>query len=269
MLAGPERRLRGHADDAAPAGLAHRRHSGARHEKGAAGVDPHRALPGFDRHILDLVAVGTLRRAGIVDENVEPAIAPQDLLDHTSGIRLDADIAKSGRGGPAAAHQFLDEAVDAAPRTVHIAFDIVLVGDPGRHDIGNDNGYPRRCERSCRRITDANRFAAAGNQSDAGGARHKIPPRNPGCLKLTAPTSHTIDIFASTSLPRTRQIAGLAQIRGVQCQKQLRPFTFCWSSSGWAVRGPRKPRMASFPRGSRHIIRWRLTTARSAMRRLL
>jgi hypothetical protein len=97
MLAGPERRLRGYADDAAPAGLAHRRNGGAGHQKSPAGVDAHRAVPGLDRDILDLVAVGALRGAGIVDENVEPAIAAQHLFDHPPGIHLDADVTE-GRG---------------------------------------------------------------------------------------------------------------------------------------------------------------------------
>ena len=178
MPAGAERRLRRDADDAAPAGLAHRRHGGARHQKGAAGVDAHRAVPGLDRHVLDLVAVGALRRAGIVDENVEPPVAPQHLLDHARGIGLDADVAKRRGGGSAAAHEILDQAVDAAPRAVHVAWDIVLVGDAGRHDIGDDDGHAGRGERAGGRVADADRFAAAGDQRNAGGTRHMTLPGN-------------------------------------------------------------------------------------------
>src|SRR5215467_7125984 len=89
--------------------------SGLRHQEGAPGVDPHCEVPGFDRHILDLIAVGALRRPGIVDEDIEPAIAPQHLLDHPPGIRLDADVAERRGCRPAVVNEFLDEAVDAAP----------------------------------------------------------------------------------------------------------------------------------------------------------
>src|SRR5215207_3969878 len=60
--AGAERCLRRDADDAAPAGLAHVRDGGTRHQEAALGVDAQRQVPGGDRHVLDLVAVGALRR---------------------------------------------------------------------------------------------------------------------------------------------------------------------------------------------------------------
>src|SRR5262252_1564587 len=59
--------------------------------------------------------IAALRRTGIVDEDVEPAVARHNLLDHSLGIGFDTDIAERGSGRFAAAHEFFDEAVDAAP----------------------------------------------------------------------------------------------------------------------------------------------------------
>ncbi len=176
MLARAERRLRGDADDAAPAGLAHCRHGGARHQKCAAGVDTHRAVPRLDRHVFDLVAVGALRRPGIVDENVQAPVAAQHLPDHAPGISLDADVAECRRCGSAAAHEVLDKAVDPLPGAVHVALDIVLVGDTRRHDIGDNDGHAGRGERAGGRIADADGLAAAGDQCNAGGTRHVTLP---------------------------------------------------------------------------------------------
>ena len=100
---------------------------GARHQKAAAGIDCPCAVPGLDRHVLDFVAVGTLRRTGIVDEDVEPPVAPQHLFDHPSGVGLDADIAeRRGRGAASP---------DDAPR-------------PGcRRRPRRHRGRPRHCAR--------------------------------------------------------------------------------------------------------------------------
>src|SRR5215471_5400826 len=187
MLAGAERRLRRYADDTAPAGLAHRRYRGARHQEGPARVDAHRAIPGLERHVFDLVAVGALWCAGIVDEDIEPAVAAEHLLHHAIGIRLDADIAERCGGSSAAARKLLDEAVDAAPRAIHVAFDIVLVGNPGRHDIGNDDRHTGGGKGAGGRIADADRLSAAGDQRNTGGTRHTTSPRNSIIVELTAP----------------------------------------------------------------------------------
>src|SRR5262249_33444174 len=78
-----------------------------------------------------------------------------------------------GRGrGLAALDELLSEAVDAAPRAVRIARDIVLVGDTCRHDIGNDDGHPGSCEHPGGGVTDPDRLAAAGDQRNTSGTRH-------------------------------------------------------------------------------------------------
>src|SRR6516162_9821186 len=97
----PEGGFRGNTDDAAPARLTHCRHGSARHQEGTPGVDAHCLVPGFDRHILDLVPVGPLWCTGIVDQDVEPAIAAEHFIDHSLGIGFDTDIAESGGGSSA------------------------------------------------------------------------------------------------------------------------------------------------------------------------
>src|SRR5262249_9761518 len=143
-------------------------------QEGAARIDAHCAVPGLDGDIFNLVAIGPLWRAGVVDEDVQSAIAAQHLFDHAPGIRLDTDITERRDRDAAMAYDLLHEAFDAAPRSVHIAFDIVLVGDPCRHDIGNDDDYPgsRECPRC--RIADPDRLAASGDQCDASGVCHSL-----------------------------------------------------------------------------------------------
>lgn len=112
------------------------RHGRPRHQKAAARIDAKGAVPGFDRDILDLVAVGSLRRAGVVDENVEPTIAAHHFLDHASGIGFPADITEGRRCNATGLDDRFDQALDAAPSRVHVAIsDNGTLVYPSRGDI--------------------------------------------------------------------------------------------------------------------------------------
>jgi hypothetical protein len=69
---------------------------------------------------------------------------------------------------------FIDERVEPAPIGVGVARDVEVVGDALRAKIGDDDGDAARRQGPRRRIADADRLAAAGDQRDTRGVGHDL-----------------------------------------------------------------------------------------------
>ena len=92
---------------------------------------------------------------------------------------------------------------------------------PGRHDIGDDDGHAGRGERAGRRIADADRLAAAGDQRNAGGTRHMtLPGKFDNGRGAYRPDPTELTQFAITCRRFCRD-RGPGKIRGARCRNTV------------------------------------------------